>query len=82
MRVIQLNAKVDEQCKMLLELPPDVLQGEYQVVLVFADNPEAVATMQQVRTPKPPLKLHIFEWDNWPKDATFGRDELYDDVEF
>ncbi|MEI6043484.1 MAG: hypothetical protein WCS37_03725 [Chloroflexota bacterium] len=82
MRVIQLNAKVDEQCKMLLELPPDVLQGEYQVVLVFADNPEASVTMQQVRTPKPSLKVHMIEWDSMPEDTTFGHGELYDDVEF
>ncbi|MEI6046037.1 MAG: hypothetical protein WCS37_16930 [Chloroflexota bacterium] len=79
MRTIEMSAKVDEEGKMFLELPPDVLPGEYQIVMVLQ---EASPMVQPVKPPKPPLKLHIFEWEGWPKDATFSREELYDDVEY
>jgi hypothetical protein len=82
MRTIEMTARVDEQGKMLLELPSDVPPGEYRIVVVFANREEASLTVQPTRTPKPPLKVHIFEWEGWPKDATFSREELYDDVEY
>jgi hypothetical protein len=81
MRTIELNAKVDEQGKMLLELPPDIAPGDYKLVLVITDH-VATVTAQPTRTPKPPLKVHIFDWEGWSKDATFSREELYDDVEY
>ncbi|MEI6045122.1 MAG: hypothetical protein WCS37_12295 [Chloroflexota bacterium] len=82
MRTIEMRATVDEQGKMLLELPSDVPQGEYQIVMVFADSRVASLTAEPARRPKPPLKVHMIEWDIMPENTTFGREELYDDVEY
>jgi hypothetical protein len=81
MRTIELNARVNEQGEMLLELPPDVEPGEYKLVMVIADH-VATVTAQSARTPKPPLKVHMIEWDIMPENTTFSREELYDDVEY
>jgi len=82
MRTIEMSARVDEQGKMLLELPPDVQPGEYRVVVVFAGSQEASLTVEPARASKLPLKLHMIEWDSMPEKTTFGREELYDDVEY
>ncbi len=29
--------------------------------------------------PKPPLRLKVFDWPGWPANATFRREEIYDD---
>ena len=31
------------------------------------------------RVPKPPLKLKVWKWEAWPADATFRREDLYED---
>lgn len=33
----------------------------------------------QPRVSQPPLQLNAYAWNNWPPDATFRREEIYDD---
>lgn len=36
---------------------------------------------QKAATPRPPLRVKVGEWKNWPADATFSREEIYEDAE-
>lgn len=38
-----------------------------------------VPTRPALKIQKPPLELKVMSWDNWPPDATFRREEIYDD---
>jgi hypothetical protein len=34
---------------------------------------------RSLRTSPSPLQLNAYPWNNWPSDATFRREEIYDD---
>ncbi|MEI7646039.1 MAG: hypothetical protein WCJ55_17355 [Chloroflexales bacterium] len=53
---------------------PDLTPGAHRAVLVLE---ELVLTLPA--TPAAPLKLHIRPWGGWPTDATFRREDLYDE---
>lgn len=60
-----------------IQIPPhpDLPPGEHHAVLMVEEQP----ALPPQRTPKPPLKLHVRDWSNWPADFRFRREDLYDD---
>lgn len=58
-----------EQGRITIEVPPTIPDGRHRVVIHIDDPDES----------NPPLALPLPRmWDNWPADATFGREDLYD----
>ena len=56
-------------------LPADLPPGEYKVAVVIDETP--LPPKQQ--TPKGPLKLNSWKWENWPADCRFSRADIYGD---
>ena len=56
-------------------LPADIPPGEHRAVLVIDEQ----LTTPPTRKPKPPLCLNVWNWDAWPADTAFRREDLYDD---
>jgi hypothetical protein len=77
MRTIELTATVSQDGKMVLELPPDVEPGDYQMVVVIADH-KASLTLQPVVSAVG--KFPVIDIGSWPTDLPLTREELYDDA--
>ncbi|MEW6299814.1 MAG: hypothetical protein AB1671_19140 [Thermodesulfobacteriota bacterium] len=77
MRTIETRVTVtpDGQLTVKVPAPADIPPGEHRAVLVI-DEHVAPASM---RVPKPPLRLKVWKWEAWPADATFRREDLYED---
>ena len=56
-------------------LPADISPGEHRAVLVIDEQ----LTAPPARKPKLPLRLNVWNWNAWPADAAFRREDLYDD---
>lgn len=77
MRTIETQVTVtpDGQLTVQVPVPADIPPGEHRAVLIIDEHIAAAS----VRTPKPPLALKVWKWDTWPADATFRREDLYED---
>lgn len=77
MKTIEAQVTVTEDGELIVEAPTltNIQKGRYRAILVLEEVP-APATST---TSKPPLELNAWEWKNWPADATFRREDLYDD---
>lgn len=73
MRTIQTTVTIGSDGKLILQLPQDIQPGQHRVVVVI-DEFDSPATPGQTR-----LALEAVDWPNWPAEATFRREELYDD---
>ena len=74
MRTIETTAVIEPDGKLILQLPPDIPPGEHRIVLVIDETAVSLPD-----TPMPPLQLQVFDWPNWPDEATFRREDIYDD---
>ena len=72
MKTIETSALVSENGKLELYLP-DISPGRYNIVMVIDKTP----LMESVH--KPGLKYKDLNWDNWPLNSTFRREDLYND---
>jgi hypothetical protein len=77
MRTIETHVTVtpDGQLTVRAAAPADIPPGEHSAVLVIDEH----IALAMVRTPKPPLVLKIWKWEAWPTNATFRREDLYED---
>ncbi len=77
MKTIELEAEVTAEGKLSLDiqLSPDIKPGNYHILVVV----EAVQVGLKLPLIKHPLEFNTWAWTNWPVDATFSREELYDD---
>jgi hypothetical protein len=78
MRTFEIKATVapDGELRVVARVPPDIPPGDHQAVLILD---EAARTISPEGTPKPPLRLKVFDWPGWPANSTFRREEIYDD---
>jgi hypothetical protein len=53
---------------------PSIAPGEHRAVLVIDEHIAAASA----HVPKPPLALKVWKWEAWPTDATFRREDLYE----
>ena len=77
MRTIETQVTVTPDGRLTVQVPApaDILPGEHRAVLVIDEH----VAPASVRTPKPPLTLKAWKWEAWPTDATFRREDLYED---
>jgi hypothetical protein len=73
MRTIETTATITPDGVLTAKVPSDVRPGERHVVLVIED-----ALSDSVGTAKPALQFHTASWTGWPADATFRREDIYD----
>lgn len=76
MRTIETQVTVtpDGQLTVRVPVPADIPPGEHRAVLVIDEH----VTAASARAPKPPLVLKAWKWDAWPAEATFRREDLYE----
>jgi|SoiMetStandDraft_5_1073268.scaffolds.fasta_scaffold1086774_2 hypothetical protein len=77
MRTIETQVTVTPDGRLTVQAPApaDIPPGEHKAVLVIDEHVASAS----VRVPKPPLTLKIWKWEAWPADATFQREDLYED---
>ncbi len=75
MKSLQTTATVTSDGKLIAQVPPSILPGKHHVVLVI----DEVFNKREAQTPKPIRALKVFEWNAWPAESTFRREELYVD---
>jgi len=77
MRTIETHVTVtlDGQLTVQVPAPADIPPGEHRAVLVIEEHVASAVA----RAPKPPLALKVGKWEAWPADATFRREDLYED---
>lgn len=77
MRTFEIKATVapDGELRVVAKVPLDIPPGDHQAVLILDEAASAVFS----GTPKPPLRLKVFDWPGWPANSTFRREEIYDD---
>lgn len=91
MRTIQTRGSVSEDGKLTIQVPSDVAPGEHAVTIVIGDpsDPNMYWCGQPTHETRhrPPTQGDMLKelgvvavpWHGWPSDATFGRDQVYDD---
>ncbi len=77
MKTVETNAIVAENGQLTLQLqaPPDVLPGEYRVLLVI----EETTTQPVAQVEHLPLDFPVFSVGPWPADLSLRREDVYDD---
>ena len=78
MRTFEIRATVarDGELRVVARVPPDIPPGDHKAVLILDETAGIVSVGNG---PKPPLRLKVFDWPGWPANATFRREEIYDD---
>jgi hypothetical protein len=75
-RTIEAVVEIDEDRKLIVQLPPDVPTGRHRVVAVLdeaeAGSPEAEASAGAWAFP-------ILEQARWPADMPLTREQMYGD---
>jgi hypothetical protein len=72
MRTVKTVATVSEDGTLTLKVPPDILAGEHQVVLVIAEKPAKKEKLPLLGFPV----IHVSEW---PVDLSLRREDMYGD---
>ncbi len=76
MKTLEIQAIVDPDGELrVVAHAPGIAPGEHRAVLVLD---EAVRPRGR-KSPKPPLRLKMLDWQGWPADATFRREDIYGD---
>ena len=76
MKTIKTIAKVgrDRKASLLLEFPEEVKPGNYRMLIVLEEKAVSPAEMNQTD-----FDCQAWDWDAWPPDATYRREDIYDD---
>jgi len=74
MKVIETSSTVgpDREVTLHIKLPPEVEPGEHRF-LVVTDEGNLAKDKGKEHTPD----LLAWEWEGWPADCTFRREDLY-----
>jgi hypothetical protein len=72
MRTVERIATVDADGRLIIQLPPDVPQGEHYVLLVFKHLPAVEPTQL-------PLDFLAADVGPWPENLSLRREDMYDD---
>ena len=76
MRTIETTARVrkDRKVNLLLEFPEEVSPGDYRVLIVVEEK-----AVSPVEFKKIDFDCLAWDWDAWPIDAAYRREDIYDD---
>ncbi len=74
MRTIETTARVgkDRKAQLLLEFPPDITPGDYKMLVVVDEKAIGPGENGHID-----FDCLAWDWDAWPKDATFRREDIY-----
>ena len=72
MRTIETTALVTNDGKVSVQVPSDIPQGEYRVVLVIEDQPVN-------KEKRPPLDFPVMSVGAWPENLSLRREDMYDE---
>ncbi len=73
MRTIETTATITPDGTLAAKVPSDIAPGQHRIVLVLDQaKDDTVAAVS-----KPPLEFRVSQWEGWPADSTFRREEIY-----
>ncbi len=75
MKTIETIATVTADRKITVQLPPDVLAGEHQVLVVIDEKP--VQKKTETKEKRSPLKFSAYPVGLVSESVTFRREDLY-----
>ncbi len=77
MNAIKVSVTVtpDGQLRVQSEVQPGLAPGEYQGVLVLAEQVVAEAE----KSTRPPLDFPVDDWGPWPEGLSLRREDMYGD---
>ena len=77
MRSIETIATVTKDGKITLQLPLDIPEGEYQVIIVIDEKP--VTEKIEINEKRLPLKFSAYPVGLVSENITFRREDIYAD---
>lgn len=72
MRTIETTTVVTSDGKLIAQVPADIPEGEYRVVIVIDEQPVK-------KEKRPPLDFPVDNWGPWPEDLSLKREDMYDE---
>ncbi|BAZ48379.1 hypothetical protein NIES4103_09870 [Nostoc sp. NIES-4103] len=75
MKSIETIATVTKDGKMTAQLPPDISEGEHQVVIVIDEKP--LVEKAKSKEKRPPLKFSAYPVGLVSESLTFRKENLY-----
>lgn len=75
MKAIETIATVNKDGKITAQLPPDIPEGEHQVVIVIDEKP--LTKEEDKKEKKVPLKFSAYPVGLVSESLTFRREDLY-----
>jgi len=81
MKTIETNVHISENRTFQVTAPvfTELAPGDYHVVMVFDEIQLSAHQQNIVKVSEKPLHLNVFEWNGWPDDCTFRREDMYGD---
>jgi hypothetical protein len=76
-RTIEVVVKIDEDRRLVIQLPSDVPVGRHRLVAVLDETPEGPS--QPTDSRPAPWTFPVISNANWPADMPLTREEMYDD---
>jgi hypothetical protein len=76
-RTIEAIVKIDEDRRLVVQLPSDVPVGRHRVVAILDETPEE--PLQAADSAVVPWTFPVLTNANWPADMPLTREEMYDD---
>lgn len=79
MKTIETDIQISEDNTLHITIPKaqKLQPGIYHVVMVIDDK----NTRTEREKSYEPLKLHVFEWNGWPAQGRFRREDIYESDE-
>lgn len=74
MKTITTMATVTPDGKVTLQLPPDIVPGEHQIVLVIDENIKT--EKPETKKERPPLNFPTISVGSWPADLSLRREDM------
>ena len=76
-RTIETVVNIEEDRRLIIQLPADVPLGQHRVVAVLDDAAESAAPPTE--PPAAPWTFPVLHEAQWPDDMPLKREEMYDD---
>jgi len=77
MKAIATTATVTADGKITVQLPPDIPEGEHEVVVVISEK--SLPKKQVTQEKRPPLDFPVIHVGSWPADLSLRREDMYGD---
>jgi hypothetical protein len=75
MRTIETTATVTANGQMRVQLPPDIPEGEHQIVLVIDEK--LVTQKLATKEKRPPLNFPVDSYGSWATNLSLRREDMY-----